>query len=273
MGQAALAMISPAKTALFIPANLKKFKLKLFERIGAHIAAHGGKVIYHDPALMDGLPGDIIPIVGCHPELRSRIDAWQVTEREFIYWDRGYCRRIFSTWLPRATEDSGYYRWTLNAFQMRTIRDVPKDRWAALRTAQTPWAGSGRHIVIAQPSATYDAFHRTHGWLDEMVETLKRYTDRPLIIREKLSATPLAAELKGAHALVTHQSNAAVEAVIMGCPVFVDPGSAAALVGQTDLSLIETPIYPDRKPWLCSLAYSQYSESELLNGVLWRLLA
>jgi hypothetical protein len=222
---------------------------------------------------MDALPAHIIPIVGCHPELRSRIDTWTVTGREFVYWDRGYNRRIFTTWLPRAESGSGYYRWSRNAFQMRSIRDVPKDRWMALRTPVAPWSEAGKHIVIAKPSATYDAFHRTGDWLDQTVETLKGHTDRPLVIREKLSETPLASDLVGAHALVTHQSNAAVEAVIMGCPVFVDQGSAAALVGLTDLSKIETPIYPDRKPWLCSLGYSQYSEEEITNGVMWRLLA
>jgi hypothetical protein len=273
MDQAALDMISPAQTALFIPNNLKKFKLKLFERIGAHIASKGGRVIYHDPALMDALPNDVIPIIGCHPELRSRIDAWTASGREFVYWDRGYAKRIFATWLPRPKVGSGYYRWTRNAFQMREIRDVPKDRWMQLDIPTDPWKEKGKHIVIAKPSATYDAFHRTHDWLENTIAELKRHTDRKLVIREKLSETPLRQELVGAHALVTHQSNAAVEAVIMGCPVFVDPGNAAALVGQTDLSKIETPVYPDRKPWLWSLAYSQFSEDELVNGVLWEHLA
>ena len=79
-------------------------------------------------------------------------------------------------------------------------------------------------------------------------------------------------DLKGAHCLVTHGSNAAVEAVIMGCPVFVHQDSAASLVGRCDLARIEEPIYPDRQPWLNSLAYAQFSESELVDGTLWRLI-
>jgi len=79
-------------------------------------------------------------------------------------------------------------------------------------------------------------------------------------------------DLRGAHALVTHGSNAAVEAVFMGCPVFVDPCSAAALVGKTNLDEIEEPIYPDRTAWLHSLSYSQFSEKELVDGTLWRLI-
>jgi hypothetical protein len=54
--------------------------------------------------------------------------------------------------------------------------------------------------------------------------------------------------------------------------VFVDRSSAAALVGRCDIGRIEEPIYPDREPWLRSLAYSQFNERELVDGTLWRLL-
>lgn len=266
-------MISPDRVALFIPDNLKKFKLKLFKRIGQSIEDRGGWVVWSDPAGMDALPSDVIPIVGCHPELRSRIDEWTNTGREFIYWDRGYAVRIFATWLRRPAQGSGYYRWTRNAFQMRETRDVPKDRWKSLRVDTKPWQQDGRHIVIAKPSATYDTFHRTEDWLEKTLASLKAKTDRPIVIREKLSEKPLADELVGAHCLVTHQSNAAIESVIFGCPVFVDQGSAASLVGLTDLSLIETPIYPERKPWLWSLAYSQFDEAEIMNGEMWKMIA
>lgn len=83
----------------------------------------------------------------------------------------------------------------------------------------------------------------------------------------------LQSDLDGAHCLVTHGSIAAVESVILGCPVFVHPDSAAALVGHTKLKHIESPVYPDRQPWLNALAYSQYSESELIDGTLFRLLS
>jgi hypothetical protein len=73
--------------------------------------------------------------------------------------------------------------------------------------------------------------------------------------------------------LVTHGSNAAVEAVIMGCPVIVDRSSAAALVGLTDLAEVERPLYPERQPWVNALAYAQFDERELVDGTLWRLIA
>lgn len=265
-------MIDPSKTAFFHPPGLSAFKTKLFERVGAHIQSKGGKVVRTDERLLLDVPDHITPIIGCTPALKPLVDDWRKRGRRFCYWDRGHVRRIFATWLPRG-DDGGYYRFVLNAFQMRTIRDVPDDRWKALKTEVTPWAKGGRHIVIAAPTFPYAAFHGTERWTDITVDALARATDRPLMIRGKESKRSLAEDLKGAHALVSHGSNAAVEAVIMGCPVFVHPDSAASLVGKTDLKDIEAPAYPDRQPWLNSLAHSQFNERELVDGTLWKLIS
>jgi len=263
-------MIDPAKVCLFIPPELKKFKLNLFERIGAKI----GRVARDDPKKLLELPDEIIPIVGCTPALRPLIDGWQQRGRPWIYWDRGYCRRIFATDLP-VGEHGGQYRWHLNSFQMQVIRDVPDDRWRALDTPIWPWSRNGEHVVVAEPSPTYRRFHKIEGWTERAIAALKQLTDRPIVTRDKEMqrfGRKLHEDIKGAHALVTHGSNAAVEAVIMGCPVFVDQSSAAALVGATDLAKIEVPIYPERERWCHSLSYSQFNEQELVDGTLWSLI-
>ena len=243
-------------------------------RIGSRIEAAGGRVIRGDFLALDRLPDDTIPIVGCSPYLRPLIQGWRDRGRAWIYWDRGYNRRIFATDLPPGTE-GGMYRWHRNSFQMQTVRDVPADRWKATKTDLWPWAKDGRHIVVAQPSPTYEKFHGIEGWTARTLEALEAVTDRPIVVRDKEMqrfGRKLHEDLKGAHCLVTHGSNAAVEAVIMGCPVFVHPDSAASLVGRTDLRDINEPLYPDREPWLRSLAYSQFSERELVDGTLWRLI-
>lgn len=267
-------MIDPAKVCLFVPGHLKNFKLNLFNRIGATIEKAGGRIVRSDFAALDRLPDDIIPIVGCTPELKPLIDGWRARGRQWIYWDRGACRRVFATDLP-VGENGGYYRWHVGSFQMQTIRDVPDDRWKALKTDVWPWQRTGRHIVVAEPSPTYERFHGIEGWTARTVKALNELTDRPLLIRNKEMqrfGRKLHEDLKGAHCLVTHGSNAAVEAVIMGCPVFVHPDSAASLVGRCDLAGIEEPVYPDRQPWLNSLAYSQWNELELCNGSLWKTI-
>ena len=263
--------VEPRQCVFFIPGHLQKFKLALFERIAAKIQKFGGKVVGGDFNVLKNEAESRIPIVGCTPELRPLIDDWAKRGKQWIYWDRGYARRVFATWLPRG-DAGGYYRWHLGSFQAQKIYGCPEDRWKALKIEVQPWKKSGRHIVIAAPTRTYSKFHRTDSWIADTIDALARMTDRQLVIRDEESKRSLQSDLEGAHALVTHGSIAAVESVICGCPVFVDPSSAAALVGQTDIKLIEKPTYPDRQPWLNMLAYSQFNETELIDGTLWRLL-
>lgn len=267
-------MIDPAKVCFFQPAELKAFKEKLFRRIGDGIKSQGGRVVVGDYRQLQLLPDDIIPIVGCSPYLRPLIVDWRSRARPFAYWDRGYFFRVFATDLPVGI-NGGTYRWHLNSFQLSRIRNVNQVRWNRNPTKVWPWSTEGNHIVIAEPSLTYQRFHGIEGWTERTVAEIKKYTDRPMVFRDKemqRSGRKLHEDLKGAHCLVTHGSNAAVESVIMGCPVFVDKSSAAALVGDTDLSKINTPIYPDRQQWLNSLAYSQFTEAEMINGSHWRFI-
>lgn len=267
-------MIDPRSVCLYVPTGLKDFKQRLFDGIAERILKLGGRVIRDgDWGRVEHLPRETIPIVGCMPEMTPIIKQWRQTNRPWIYWDRGYARRIFATCLPTGA-DGGYYRWHLNGFQMQRVRDVPADRWDSLNTEVEPWRKGGRHIVVAAPTRSYCRFHDCRDWIADTIDALARVTDRQLVIRDKeqYRRRPIQADLEGAHALVTHASNAAVESVILGCPVFVHPDSAAALVGQTDLSRIEKPVYPDREPWLRSLAYCQFNERELVDGTLWKLI-
>ena len=266
-------MIDPDAVALFIPYGLKKFKLKLFEDIGKKI----GRVVRDDHRKLDELPDHIIPIVGCSPFLKPYYDKWRKSGRTFIYWDRGYLRRVFATHLPKGSDmgiPGGYYRWHINHFQMQQIYDVPSDRWnfLQLQGSVRPWRKGGKRIVIADTLPDYWNLFADVEWAKRTEKELRRYTDKPIFIRHKESKVPLEQELADAHCLVSHGSIAAVEAVVMGCPVFVNRMSAAALVGETDFTKIETPVYPEREKWLHSLAYCQYNESELVDGTLWRLI-
>lgn len=267
-------MIDPGKIAFWIPPELRNFKRKLFDRIGEGIRAKGGRLLYDDFRQLERLPIDTIPLVGCSPYLRPLIAEWRSTGRRWAYWDRAYCRRVFATDLPSGI-NGGFYRVQLDAFQMTNIKPVSDARWRMMDTPVWDWSRTGKHIVIAEPSDTYQKFHGIEGWTKRTVAELKKYTDRPMIFRDKemqRSGRKLHEDLKGAHCLVTHGSNAAVEAVIMGCPVYVDDTSAASLVGHTDLSKIEAPIYPERQAWLNSLAHSQWNEAEMCNGRMWRML-
>lgn len=266
-------MIDPATVCFYWPPEIDHgAKATLFKRISTKIEALGGKTTREWRDLDTMFTPGLIPIVGCSPQLTELIIRWRAVGRKWIYWDRGYWLRVYATWLPQG-RDGGLYRWHVNSFQLQQIRDVPPDRLQAKPPPVEPWKKGGKHIVIARPSKTYCRFHRCENWLNDTVYALSLVTDRQLIIRDKESKRDLRSDIAGAHCLVSHGSIAAVESVILGCPVFVDSSSAASLVGQTDLTLIERPVFPDREQWLRNLAYCQFSESELVDGTLWQTLS
>ena len=85
----------------------------------------------------------------------------------------------------------------------------------------------------------------------------------------------LAQELQDAHALVTFNSNASVESILLGVPVFTLAPNAAQPVSLQDISKIETPYYPDQDKlyaWASSLAYGQFHNQELKNGIAIKIL-
>lgn len=265
-------MIDPSTVCFYHPPEINKGpKAELFKRISKKIVELGGTTTQVSRDL-EMLPLETIPVVGCSPQLTDMIAGWRLTERQWIYWDRGYWLRVYATWLPRGP-NGGMYRWHVGSFQQQhMILDASPDRYNARPAPVREWQRGGSHIVIARPSATYCRFHRCENWLNETVYKLSLVTGRQLIIRDKESRRPLQDDIKGAHCLVTHGSNTAIEAVILGCPVFVDPISAAYLVGKTNIDEIEEPIYPDRTQWLYNLANSQFDETELVDGTLWRHL-
>jgi hypothetical protein len=143
----------------------------------------------------------------------------------------------------------------------------------------TKRAAAGQGLAAQRPARRHSGTDpylievSRHTGLDSgHIDALARITDRQLVIRDKKSKRSLQSNLDGAHVLVPHGSIAAVESVILGCPVFVHPDSAAALVGRTDLSLVEKPAYPALDKWLWSLAHSQFDEKELVDGTLWKLI-
>jgi hypothetical protein len=218
------------------------------------------------------LPPEMIPCVGCQFELQELEEEWIRKGRTFVYWDRGYLNRGGITWMKRRSGPE-YFRWHVSRYQMGAIReDAPAVRLEKLGVNPRPWRKEGKRIIIAAPSPHYEKFHRIEGWTVRTREDAKR-SGRPVFIRQKSSRVPLDRDLLNAHCLITHGSVAAIEAVVWGCPVIVDPSSAAAPVGQTSCDDIENLVTPDRTAWLRSIAASQFSLSEIADGTMLRSLS
>jgi hypothetical protein len=179
--------------------------------------------------------------------------------RPFWQIDNGFYR-------PAGGSAYGYYRFTYRSMAAILLRDPPRVR-EQLEIAMRPWRREGRHILLALPGRD---FGKAMGlpvprWIAGIVARLRAATDRPVIVRPKGDPTPLFDHLRNCWALVTHSSNVAVDAVIAGVPVFVEPTSPAAPVGRTDFDF-EHPAMPDRAAWWASLMAQQFSLDEMGNG-------
>jgi len=141
-----------------------------------------------------------------------------------------------------------------------------------LLCTQVPWA-----------SSVQDTDHLQ--WLNTVVVELQQLTDRPIILRPHPKAldhiplilgtehsvdNTLAQDLDRAWAVVAYNSDAATQAALAGLPVFVfDHRAMAAPVANWGLSAIEAPLYYPREQWANDLAYAQWTEAELREGMYW----
>jgi hypothetical protein len=206
---------------------------------------------------------------GITAHLKLLIDAAAAGGRDWYYVDNGYFRR------------GTFWRVTRQALQHGGVGTPDFQRLARLGVRIAPWRRGGRHLLVCPPG---EAFCRLSGfdhrrWLAEVLDRLARHTDREIRIRVKPTARtpalqPLAADLADCHALVTHMSNAAVEALVAGVPVFATGPCAAAAMGLADLARIERPIHPeDRRQWAAVLAANQWTLQEMRDGTCWRAVS
>ena len=127
-------------------------------------------------------------------------------------------------------------------------------------------------------------------WLDNTLSTIRKRTDRLIIIRpHPRCPIPLFSDkyknvdvqypvknnttyddyefdMSDAYAVVSWSSNPAIQAILQGVPVFVGPSSLAYDVAQHSVKEINNPIRPDRTQWLNDLAHVEYSTHEIAAG-------
>lgn len=170
------------------------------------------------------------------------------------------------------------FRFAKGELQVSRLQPPDFDRLAALRLDVRPWR-SGNHVVVVEQSPHFLALCGAGAdWLRRTLEAIGKATDRPVVVRpwtrdKAGAAATLAADLEDAHALVTHMSAAANEALIAGVPVFVTGPCAATPMASGGVEEIERPRYPDeRLKWLAGLANSQWTLDELRDGTAWRRL-
>lgn len=195
---------------------------------------------------------------------------------DYLYCDHSF----FGKYRPkmvngeqRIDHETTYYRLSKNSRTCHEIMEFDNERLGKLNIELKPWRKSGEHIVVA-PMSKYVAQYLSDEtgivdadlWLSRQIHALSTLTDRQIIIRPKDASEPLSKILENAWALVCYDSNSAVDAAIMGIPVFCAKTAAAAPVGNIFLNDIESPGMPDREKWLAWLANQQFTIKEIENG-------
>ena len=196
--------------------------------------------------------------------------------RDFYYIDTGYFGN---------EKTKLYHRCVKNGlqFNLPIWKDCPDDRFVKTGTQirkKTP----GKNILLCPPSQKALSYWGVNlqEWLESTKEQIARHTDRPIVVREKQKRhvrtnedTMEMALCRDVHCLVTYNSIAAVEALILGKPVFTMGPNAAEPLANTDLKRLENPLMPvveGVRQLCCNLAYGQFTPAEMIDGTAWRIL-
>ena len=170
-----------------------------------------------------------------------------------------------------------YYRLTKNDFQPAQIVERPADRWERLKR-QYPsikmgeWR-KGKNVVVALHRADTYKFFGQESWPQRIEAEIRKYTDRPIILRDRDAPGTIGAELGKAHCVVTYASNSVIDALLAGVPVFTLGPSIARPMGHADVSLIESPLYPEnREEFFRHVSYCQFTPKEFQDGTALRIV-
>ena len=209
---------------------------------------------------------------------RKAIQHCWDTGRPFYAIDTGYMQ-------PVGERKKMYHRITRNNLQnLENLIERPKDRLAKLGFQYRPFT-PGSKILICPPSEkVMNLFGQPspQEWTQMVVKELRKHTDRPIEIRlkpnraDRVTVNTMEQALQDdVHCMVTYNSIAAVEAILLGKPAIALGPNAASTVCNSELSEVESLNYPDKDlvlKFAAHLSYCQFTEKEMRNGYAWEIV-
>lgn len=200
---------------------------------------------------------------------------------------------ISDGFIRKGNGPGAYYAITRNGFGAYSdkVTGCKQDRWDALGIELAEWRKSSKdgHILIAhQHTKTHQGGDR-QDWFTRVVSFLQQKTERKIIVRghprDPKFTLPVGCvascngriddDLKNAHALITYDSNAVVEALIAGVPCFTFGKTMGDPLCLHDLNQLESPLLAtqeQRQQWANDLAYTQWTVDEMREGLPWLFL-
>lgn len=197
-----------------------------------------------------------------------------------------------------ALERARTWRVFLNDSPHLVTQPQNHERRRQLGIQTQPWRDCGDHIVVALQhgaSGRWPAHLTVAQWCHDTIQQVRQHTDRAIYVRHhpryrvrigyagirEVAPKPIPGTydsfdmphcLEQAWAVINYNSNPGIDSVLAGVPAFVDPSSLAAPVANTDIGLIESPRRPDREQWLNDLAWTEWTHTEIAQGLPLRLI-
>ena len=195
--------------------------------------------------------------------------------RDFYAIDTGYLQ-------PSTKKE--YHRVTFNALQnMGPLIERDFDRLSRLRWKYRKRKNPGENILVCPPSEKVMKYYGEdiNVWMQNTIAKIKKYSDRPIVIRQKptrrerVTTDTIWNALDDAYCLVTYNSIAASEAILANVPAIALAPNAASVICETRIEQIE---FLQKHPkdlvetFAAHLSYCQFTSPELRNGTAWRIL-
>jgi hypothetical protein len=212
--------------------------------------------------------------------------------------------------------DKCYYRLGWNHFLRSgnfNNKNSPPDRWNHIKKLQNieikDWRKKDGYIMLCLQKAgdstlnsLYEKYGTYENWISYTIEEIRRYSDRPILIRPhlkgstkinfskflkddiKLSETwnirtvyeggqGLQDEFNNAYAVVAYNSNVLVESTCEGIPTFPMSDESVVWDISNRIENLETPnLDIDRSQWLNDSGYMIWNMNELNDGTAWNHL-
>lgn len=249
---------------------------------------HGDEVEVIPQGLFQGPCDSIGACLGVKKAGKRLLAAHLDAGCRFLFLDKSYMAR------------AQHLRISIDAWQPTAYfqSNRPPDRFERLGLEVRPLSCKGNEILFAGSSQKYCNFNDLGDateYATRVVAELKKgvkmqhtivYRPKPSwaahhpeeclpIEGTRLSAprTPIKDELARCHLLVTHGSNAAVDALLEGVPIMaLGSGIFDSMSMGEDYARIETPFFPtdeERMQFFYDLAYCQWTLEEFRSGAAW----
>lgn len=242
--------------------------------------------------------GSRIAIIHCEPRVpwqpkraaffaegfkRAGIPVRITNERERL--DEGFPVLLGTTFWRQIENDGGEYllvdrcsfgdtntfvSLVWNGHGRRGDHRVPSDfdgsRWKQHGTILLPWR-LGSQVILCGQMATYSpAWQSVDAWYASVKAT--HFRAHPA--GKNPTSLPVSTDFDDCRAAVTLNSSIGVQCVLAGIPtITMDEGAMAWDVTGHSLDSIRMP---DREPWCHWLAWTQWSDDEIREGIPWAYL-